>query len=221
MKERGRRTQAGLDVEREIEEERRLRRARITAATGQAPEPEPDPSLAPEADRDDDEDHAAKRIEQQTLWVDMQVRKAMERGEFDNLPGAGKPLPGAGRPDDENWWLTEYLRREGVTGDVLLPTALLLRREIDELPALVRRMPSESRVREAVSELNVRIVDCLREPSDLRVPLRPVNADAVVERWRAERAERAVPGETAAEAAAAPPEGIVGRRRWWRRFGRA
>jgi hypothetical protein len=25
-------------------------------------------------------------------WVDQQIREATERGEFDNLPGKGKPL---------------------------------------------------------------------------------------------------------------------------------
>ncbi|SMC89901.1 DUF1992 domain-containing protein [Lentzea albidocapillata] len=29
-------------------------------------------------------------------WIDRQIREAQERGEFDNLPSAGKPLPGAG-----------------------------------------------------------------------------------------------------------------------------
>jgi hypothetical protein len=157
-------------------------------------------------------------------WVDRQIRDAAERGEFDNLPGAGKPLPGAGRPDDENWWLNQYLRREGVTGDALLPTPLLLRREIEELPALVRRIPSEARVREAVSDLNSRILACLREPSDLRVPLRPVNADAIVERWRTERAERLGPHQDAAAGPAEAPadrsEAPAPPRRWWRRFGR-
>ena len=26
-------------------------------------------------------------------WIDAQIRVAMEQGAFDNLPGAGKPLP--------------------------------------------------------------------------------------------------------------------------------
>jgi len=150
-------------------------------------------------------------------WIDKQIRDAAERGEFDDLPGAGKPLPGAGQPDDENWWLREYLLREGVTGETMLPTALLLRREIEDLPDTVRRLPTEDRVRASVSALNRRILDCLREPSELRVPLRTVNADAVVERWREERgAERtAGPPERPEEPAqrAAP-------RRWWHRLGR-
>jgi hypothetical protein len=129
--------------------------------------------------------------------------------------------PGAGRPDDENWWLNEYLRREGVTGEALLPTPLLLRREIEELPALVRRIPSEARVREAVAELNARIMTCLREPSDFRVVLRPVNADAIVERWRAERAQRVGPQQECEPESAAAAEVPAQPRRWWRRFGRS
>ena len=35
---------------------------------------------------------AAERVRNQTRWVDLQVQRAMERGEFDDLPGAGKPL---------------------------------------------------------------------------------------------------------------------------------
>ena len=35
---------------------------------------------------------ARARIEQQQTWVDLQVRQAMERGDFDDLPGTGKPI---------------------------------------------------------------------------------------------------------------------------------
>ena len=34
-------------------------------------------------------------------WVDKRIREATERGEFENLPGAGKPLRGLGRPYDD------------------------------------------------------------------------------------------------------------------------
>jgi hypothetical protein len=149
-------------------------------------------------------------------WIDRQIRDAAQRGEFDNLPGAGKPLPGAGQQDDENWWLNSYLRREGVTGETLLPTRLLLRREIDDLPDTVRLLASEERVRDLVGDLNRRIVQCLREPSDLRIPLRRVNVDEIVARWResrpAERTESSGPAEPAAETERP--------RRWWRRYGR-
>jgi len=38
-------------------------------------------------------------------YVDSVFRIARENGEFDNLPGAGKPIPGLDEPYDENWWL--------------------------------------------------------------------------------------------------------------------
>jgi hypothetical protein len=143
-------------------------------------------------------------------WIDRQIREAEDRGEFDNLPGAGKPLPGAGQLDHENWWLDSYLQREGVTGDTLLPPAVLLRREAEDLPSVVRRMRSESEVREAVADLNRRIVEFLRQPSELRISVRPVNADRVVEEWRAGRP--AGPPAPEPERPSSPPA-----RRWWRR----
>ena len=109
------------DVQREIEEERRLRRARLTAATGQPPEPP-----APEEAEEDDEDSApARRMEQQALWVDQQIRRAMARGDFDDLPGAGKPIRGLGSTHDPDWWVKNLIERERITG--VLPPALALR----------------------------------------------------------------------------------------------
>jgi hypothetical protein len=140
-------------------------------------------------------------------WIDRQIRDAAERGEFDNLPGAGKPLPGAGRQDDENWWLNSYLHREGVTGDALLPPAVVLRREADELPDTVRLMSSEADVRAAVADLNRRIVECMRQPSELRISVRPVNVEQILAGWRAAR-----PSPAPTRDAEPPP-----RRRWWRR----
>jgi hypothetical protein len=35
----------------------------------------------------------------------------MEAGEFDDLPGTGRPLPGAGVPDDDLWWVRGWLKR--------------------------------------------------------------------------------------------------------------
>jgi hypothetical protein len=150
-------------------------------------------------------------------WIDRQIREAAERGEFDNLPGAGKPLPGAGQQDDENWWLRGYLRREGVTGDTLFPTPLLLRRQVDDLAETVRPLRSEAQVRDVVAELNERILDCLRQPSELRIPLRRVNADDVVRRWRAERSTMDSPGPASQAELEPPAAARPARRRWWQR----
>src|SRR5690606_18777248 len=68
-------------------------------------------------------------------WVEQQIRAAQERGEFDNLPGAGKPIPDHG--DDELWWIRSYLAREGLSGEALLPRELQLRREVERLPETI------------------------------------------------------------------------------------
>ena len=47
--------------------------------------------------------------------VDRKIREARERGEFDNLPGAGKPIPDLGKTHDELWWVKRLLKREGLS----------------------------------------------------------------------------------------------------------
>jgi DnaJ homologue, subfamily C, member 28, conserved domain len=153
-------------------------------------------------------------------WIDKQIREAMDRGEFDNLPGTGKPIPGQGRLDDELWWVKDYIRREGLSTEALLPTPLRLRREIERLPETVDGLRSEQAVRDAVTKLNLRIMDWLRAPSGPQVHLAPVNADDVVEQWRVRRmtaqpTTAAVSNDQVSTGGAAPR-----RARWWRRRAR-
>ena len=68
-----------------------------------------------------------------------------ERGDFDNLPGSGKPLPDRNELYDEDWWLKQWIAREGITGDTGLPTTLRLRREIEDIQKAAARKTSEAR----------------------------------------------------------------------------
>src|SRR3954449_892634 len=106
-------------------------------------------------------DSAAARIRHQTQWVDLQIKKAMERGEFDNLPGAGKPLGDLGSPHDRDWWLKKLIERENITG--VLPPALALRKEDAELDALLDREAAERVVRELLEDFNKRVVEARRQ----------------------------------------------------------
>lgn len=156
-------------------------------------------------------------------WVDKQIRDATERGEFDNLPGTGKPIPGAGRADDEHWWLKEYVRREGLPTEPMLPTPLRLRKEVERLPETVRALRTEQAVRDEVAVLNARIRDYLRTPSGPPVPVRLVRADDIVRDWHAARTPAPPPRTTTPPAPTAPPVGEPPARprrrpgRWWRR----
>lgn len=44
--------------------------------------------------------------------AERRIREAQAAGEFDDLPGEGKPIPGAGTKDDELWWLRSFFKRE-------------------------------------------------------------------------------------------------------------
>ncbi len=47
----------------------------------------------------------------QATWIDEVIRTAESRGEFENLPGAGKPIPGSGTKDDDLWWVRSWIER--------------------------------------------------------------------------------------------------------------
>ncbi|TDB74144.1 DUF1992 domain-containing protein [Micromonospora sp. KC723] len=143
--------------------------------------------------------------------AEAQIRSALERGEFDNLPGAGKPIPGRGLPYDESWWIRSFLEREALPSDLLLPTPLRLRRKIDKLPDEVRDLPTEQAVRAVVADLNAQVVAWLRNPDGPRVVVRPVDVEDVVRRWRAQRRASAAP-----PAAPPTPVGPARRRCQWR-----
>src|SRR2546430_16520918 len=97
-------------------------------------------------------------------WVDQQVSEAAERGAFDNLPGAGKPISRRGGTDA---WLQDHLRREGISGDELLPTPPRLRKEIQRLTETAQDLPSAARARPGVKGPNPRM------PGGCRGPRRP------------------------------------------------
>ena len=86
-------------------------------------------------------------------WVDKQIRESMERGEFDDLPGQGQPLPGIDRRD-EMWWIRGKLRRERVSYS---PPAISLRREVDDTLERVAAAATEAEVRQLISAINERI----------------------------------------------------------------
>ena len=54
-------------------------------------------------------------------WIDQQIDDAARRGAFENLPGAGKPLPDRG-PNADEAWLMDWVRREGLSTEEMLPT---------------------------------------------------------------------------------------------------
>ncbi len=168
-----------------------------------------------EEDEADDSAQRALRIQHQAVWVDMQIQQAIRRGEFDDLPGAGKPIRGIDQPHDPDWWVKQLIERERITG--VLPPALALRKEDAELDETLDRIATEDGVRAALQDFNARIVDARRQLQGgppVVTPLRDL--DDEVAAWLRRRAERVAAQKArlaeirAAEAAAAPLP-------WWRR----
>lgn len=119
-------------------------------------------------------------------WIDRQIREAQERGQFERLPGAGKPIPGANEPYDELWWVKNVMRREELT--FMLPTGLALRKEAEDIDAAAAKKAAEEDVRALVVDLNRRIADALRKPPEgPPVTVMPLDVERVVRTWRERR----------------------------------
>ena len=115
-------------------------------------------------------------------WVDRQIREAAERGEFDNLPGAGKPIPDLDAPHDELWWIKQKLRRENF---YYLPPTIALRRAAEDALETASQAGSEAEVRRIVGDINRRILEGNRKAaSGPPLNLAPVNVERVVRSWR-------------------------------------
>ncbi|SEJ60958.1 DUF1992 domain-containing protein, partial [Demequina mangrovi] len=128
---------------------------------------------------------ARDRADTQHLWVERRIAEAQARGDFENLPGAGKPIPGltSGDPD---WWVKGLVERERLSG--LGPESVMLRREDAALDARLDALAAEAEVREAVEGFNARVRTARCRPADgppLVTPTRDV--DAEVRRWRGRR----------------------------------
>jgi Domain of unknown function (DUF1992) len=149
-----------------------------------------------------------------TSWIDRQINEAAERGAFDNLPGAGKPLPKRTDEDAAQAWLRDYLRREGVSADEMLPTPLRLRKEIESLTATVQDLRSEQEVRDVVADLNRRIIEWRRIPTGPSLFLPLVDRDLLLGKWR-ERHPTAPPPAPPLDPPPAPLSAPPAR--WWRR----
>ncbi|MFC6881674.1 DUF1992 domain-containing protein [Actinomadura yumaensis] len=149
-------------------------------------------------------------------WIDGQIREAEQRGEFADLPGAGKPLPDANKPLDENWWIKQKLASEGL---VALPhPTLALRKEIEDALAEAAGAASERRVRQLLEPVNEKIAAYLRMPPP-GPPLgrRMIDIDEVVASWRQEHgADDDPPQSTTTPSGGGRPS----RNRWRLRFRR-
>jgi Domain of unknown function (DUF1992) len=118
-------------------------------------------------------------------WIDAQIRVAREAGAFDNLPGAGKPIPNLDQAYDPLWWVKQLIQRERIS---VLPPALELLRKVETELATIEKLPDEVAVRRQVAALNVEIAKVnatVVEGPPTRLGM--LDVDQVLARWRRTR----------------------------------
>ena len=145
-------------------------------------------------------------------WVDSQISRGIARGDFDDLPGEGKPLPVRTGDDAMVAWVIEKAKQENIDVFGMLPPALALRKEREDLPRRAAALPSEVAVRALAEDFNDRVRLFWRRPQDPPVvPVGLVDVEALVTAWLRTR-----PAPTPVVAAAPPVSGP--RRRWLDRW---
>ncbi len=157
--------------------------------------------------------------------VEKQIREAQERGDFDDLPGAGKPLD-LGDLNDPDWWVKRLAKREQLDLGGALPGALGLRKEAAGFPGSVADVRREEQVREILDDFNRRVLADRLRPAVGRLPpaiARTVDVDDLVRQWAQLReritAEARARVEAMAQDHAAEEESKRQARRdrsWWR-----
>ena len=146
---------------------------------------------------------------QRAAAAEVALQQAFRRGEFDDLPGAGKPLPGIGgdRPHDPDWWIRRKIEREQLRG--IGPAAYTLRTEDAGLDARLDALHRAEDVRAVLEDFNQRVIEARRQLlGGPPVVTNPRDVDAEVDAWSRRRAERLAAAERPAEQQ--PPR----RRRW-------
>lgn len=147
-------------------------------------------------------------------WVEQQIRESMDRGEFDELDGRGRPISDLDEPNDDLRWVRQKLKREGFT---YLPASLLLRKEATEVRAAARDAATEAEVRRLLAAVNVKLLDAVRMAiAGPPIYIPPYDIEKAVAEWRAAHPDRVDRAEGTSGHEDTPGEPARRRRRWRR-----
>lgn len=87
-------------------------------------------------------------------WVGTQIQAAQDHGQFENLPGTGKPIPSDSALDGENWWVRKKMETEGLRYPNLADDLL---RRITEARNEACAAPTDAAARTIVDRMNSEI----------------------------------------------------------------
>lgn len=143
-------------------------------------------------EREGEDPRPRMNLQQIHSWVDLEIQQAQRRGDFENLPGAGKPLKNLDKSDPD-WWIKGLIEREKLDLSAALPTVMALRQERRTYPESLAGIADEVAVRERLADYNARVLEDRRKP--VMGPHSPVIAgrvdvEEIVAQWRELRADR-------------------------------
>ncbi len=114
-------------------------------------------------------------------WIDQLIKRAQEEGDFDNLPGAGKPLPDLEEVYDPSWWVKKLVRRQRIS---MLPPALSIKLEAERALEKARKLRSEKQVRKHIEALNAKIARVNAQTTHgPPTSLTALDVESIVRRW--------------------------------------
>lgn len=117
--------------------------------------------------------------------IDRQIREAIDRGDFDNLPGSGRPL-NLGRPGHERTWAERRMEGEDLAG--VLPGPLGVRRQKQDIQQTLADVSDEETARAVVVHLNEQIVRSNVLPwSGPTIITGRLDVEATLAEWRRRR----------------------------------
>lgn len=173
--------------------------------------------------KDEQRPRRLNSLEDRNAVVESAVDQAIKRGDFDDLPGLGRPLKSLRNSEDPDWWIKQKMDQENISG--VAPAAFQLRKENAVLEDTLDVFAREADVRDYLAGFNERVraaVMDLREGPPIFTP--PRDVDREVAAWRRRRASsesrRADTDDAMLERAETEGRGRgdEGRpRRWWRR----
>ncbi len=161
-------------------------------------------------------DPGAPTPDQRAQIVEVAVQQAIRRGDFDALPGKGRPLPDLGGVRDPDWWIRRKIERENLTG--LGPPALTLRTEDAGLADRLDGIGGEAAVREVLEDFNRRVREARRQLlGGPPVITRPRDVEAEVAAWRQRAHQRRAARLRTAEEERRREAAALAAMPWWRR----
>ena len=107
-------------------------------------------------------------------WFEKLIREATEAGDFDGLPGAGKPIKDLNRPYDSAWWARSWITRETVA-EAARDIDARVRRELPKILAGTDEAAMASHLKSLNDEIDA-VNERLAEPDRLA----PLDVDALI-----------------------------------------